>query len=878
MNQKFYSYLLFGAALLAAVYFFIAYPQQDPRSIIQNPSEPESVSAQATELLSQLGFSVANYTAKAKLHSNERLLDSLQKKVGRQELNRKFSENSYPNIKPFYWEIIFYRSAVESEEKAESGGEGPGYDNNLRVRMDLQNSFIELINDAEVINDEIVNRQAVASVFYPDSISIDSLKPVFETLSDSLLSRLLYFDLQQRSRNNDLEPERKVQQATGNLEQGHPYQYTAEDAVKLGRYYLEQTGWDATVLISDTVYIERINSINAANIRFSLAEEQLHQNLNVEVKVAPTGGLLSITTDYNPDSESASGWNNPWDILRNVLVFLFILGAIIIFAFRIRARAVDTQASLVLGVLAGLVVSVLIMLSMLPYLDFYTGVSRGIDSLQLIISVGMGGAAASLGFFILFAISDSITRQYWPEKLYTYDFLRQGMFFNKPIGLATLRSIGLAFILAGSWTLVNGYIPNLHVEIDRVFLNDEAAWPPLHMFLQNGWYSFSLVLGIFLVIGGQFYAQTRNKFATGFILILACGIMVPLVNEYGPPLQQFVLSVIIGLLLTGIYFIWDFVTLLLSYFLFLGLLSSSTGWIIEGSPDNYIFIIYVILLVFLAITGMIASLKGKDEKVLPNFVPDYVEELAQEERIKQELQIARNVQQSFLPVRTPDIDRLDLAAICKPAYETGGDYYDFIQIDKHRIAVAVGDVSGKGIQAAFYMTFVKGILHSLCREIDSPAELLKKANRLFCDNAPRGTFISLVYGIIDLEKKTFHFARAGHNPVVKVNAASGDIEELQPEGIGIGLTGSEIFDTNIDEVLLKLQKDDVLILYTDGIVEALNTNHVFYGNKRLISMIRRNSHKSSVELLNALSEDLVSFTNEAKQHDDMTMMIIKMST
>ncbi len=878
MSNRFNNYILFGAALLAAVYFFVAYPGQDPRSLIQNPDEPESVSVRATELLSELGFPVANYTARAQLHSNQRLLDSLQKKVGRQELNNLYSENKYPNIKPYYWEIVFHRSAVESEEDAERTEEGPGFNSNLRVRVDLQNEFTELLNPSEVINGDIINRQAIASVFYPDSVQIDSLEPVFETLSDSLLSRLLYFDLQQGSMNTELEPEQKIERIAGNLKQGRPYQYTAEDAVKLARYYLKQTGWHAPAFTADTAYIERINSINAANIRFSLAEEQLQQVLNVEVKVAPTGGLLSVNAEYNPGSPTVAGWDNPWNILRNVLVFLFILGAIIIFAFRTRARAVDTQASLVLGVLAGLGISVLILLSMLPYLDIYTGVSGGLESLQLLMSVGMGGAAASLGFFILFAISDSITRQYWPQKLYTYDFLRQGMFFNKPIGLATLRSIGLAFILAGIWTLMNKYIPNIYMEVDRVFLNDEAVWPPLYMFLQNGWYGFSLMLGIFLVVGGQTYAQTRNKYITGFILMLACGIMVPVLNDFGPPFQQFVISLILGLLLTGIYFAGDFVTLLLSYFLFLGLLSSSTGWIIEGSPDNYIFIIYVIFLVFLAIAGMIASLKGKDEKVLPNFVPDYVEELAQEERIKQELQIARNVQQSFLPVRTPDIDRLDLAAICKPAYETGGDYYDFIRIDEHRVAVAVGDVSGKGIQAAFYMTFVKGILHSLCREIDSPAELLKKANRLFCDNAPRGTFISLVYGIIDLEKKTFYFARAGHNPVIKVSAANEDIEELQPEGIGIGLTGSEIFDSNIEEVLLKLQDRDVLILYTDGIVEALNKNHVFYGSKRLLNMIRRNSHKSSVELLNALSEDLLSFTSDTKQHDDMTMMIIKMST
>jgi serine phosphatase RsbU (regulator of sigma subunit) len=272
----------------------------------------------------------------------------------------------------------------------------------------------------------------------------------------------------------------------------------------------------------------------------------------------------------------------------------------------------------------------------------------------------------------------------------------------------------------------------------------------------------------------------------------------------------------------------------------------------------------------------LAILKGRDERRLTRYVPEYVEELAHEERIKQELQIAREVQQSFLPVRMPKIQGLDIAAFCRPAYETGGDYFDFIQLDEHRVALAIGDVSGKGIQAAFYMTFTKGILHSLCRETDSPAELLIKANRLFCDNARKGTFISLVYGIIDLQRRTFTFARAGHNPVIRMNAKLGEVEELQPVGLGLGLTKDAPFSDNIREIRLDLCADDVLVLYTDGIVEALNEAREFYGNKRLVSLLKRHKKHSSSEILNAIFENVSTFVGKAKQHDDMTTMVIRL--
>nr|WP_286670536.1 PP2C family protein-serine/threonine phosphatase [Fodinibius salsisoli] len=271
-------------------------------------------------------------------------------------------------------------------------------------------------------------------------------------------------------------------------------------------------------------------------------------------------------------------------------------------------------------------------------------------------------------------------------------------------------------------------------------------------------------------------------------------------------------------------------------------------------------------------------MRGKEEKVLSRFVPDYVDELAQEERIKQELRIARNVQESFLPVRTPEFEHLELAGICKPAYETGGDYYDFIQLDDHRLAVAIGDVSGKGIQAAFYMTFVKGVLHSLCREIESPVELLKKANRLFCDNAPRGIFISLAYGIVDLKKKEFRFARAGHNPILRLDTHKETIEELQPGGIGIGLTTGRSFDDNIEEMKVELTKNDALILYTDGIVEALNENQTFYGTYRLNNLLAKHGDSSAEDLLQVLSDDLNTYIGSAKQHDDMTVVIMKMKS
>jgi len=408
-------------------------------------------------------------------------------------------------------------------------------------------------------------------------------------------------------------------------------------------------------------------------------------------------------------------------------------------------------------------------------------------------------------------------------------------------------------------------------------LNQQAAWPPLFVTFSNGIYSLLLVLGTFMILGSQALSKTNSKIVTAVLIVLACGIFAPFSGYVGPENYEFLGGVAMGLALLWIYFQWDFLTLLVSHFLFLGLISTPTGWIIPGSPDTYLFVLILISLVVLFVGGLFAIGRGKEEQMLSRYVPQYVEELAQEERIKQELQIAREVQQSFLPIQTPEFADLDLAAICKPAYETGGDYYDFVQLDEHRVAVMIGDVSGKGIQAAFYMTFVKGVIHTLCRETDSPAEVLTKTNRLFCENAPRGTFISLVYGIVDLKKKTFHFARAGHNPILRITAENGDLQQLQPSGMGIGLAKGEKFEQHIEEVEIPLAENDLLVLYTDGIVEALNERETFYGEQRLNNILKRNQQQSAKEILETLSNDVKSFVGKAKQHDDMTMLVMKLT-
>ncbi len=864
------------AGVAGAFWFFTGYPSQDPRSIIQKTLSKKEIETKAAQALSQLGYPAGDYRIAAiSLVSSEHLLDSLQADLGRPRAINILENKSVQNIKPYVWEIIFQKrkgadkEITVSTEPSEEGCEG----GELCIQLDMKGRFIKFQNPSNILPENKVNRRALRAVFASES---DSVSPLFEAVSDSLLGRLLYFDMQKQTGNYENYTRKPAPVIQTDLLRGLPYRYSKNDAQALASYYLKQTGWEAASLIRDTVYVERVNLMNAANVSYTFAEPVLGQQLQLDFLIAPTGSLLYLKADYNQaEQANEEPANFIWSFVKQILILLFALALFIIFFFRMRARAVDTRPAVVAAIIVAFIVAV--------YMFLWAAGPQGLlnvsytTTVTVVTIIGMGilGAIACVTAFILFAVSDSVTRQYWPEKLHCYDYLRQGMLFSKPVGETLLKSVALAFILAGYWTLLLYLFPELYFTTDPIFISQVAVWPPLRLFTHSAWLSYYVILGIFLVIAGRAYGQHKKRWLASMFVTAACGVaIIPLFN-YGPEWLEIIAGALFGIALFLIYTKWDFLTILISYFLFLCLVGSTGGWITPDSPDLFVFIWVIALIVVLFSTGIFAVYFGEDERKLPHYVPQYVEEHAREERIEQELQIARRVQQSFLPIKTPSLKDIDIAAVCKPAFETGGDYYDFIKLDDYRLAVAIGDVSGKGIQAAFYMTFIKGLLHSLSRENYSPAEVLKKANRYFYENASRNTFISLIYGIIDLKRQTFTFARAGHNPLLHINTNDRSIEELRPNGLGIGLTKEKIFDNKISEIELSITDGDLFLLYTDGITEALNEAHKFYSTDRLKKLINEHKFKTASTVTSIISEEISKFIGAAKQHDDMTVMAIR---
>ncbi len=245
------------------------------------------------------------------------------------------------------------------------------------------------------------------------------------------------------------------------------------------------------------------------------------------------------------------------------------------------------------------------------------------------------------------------------------------------------------------------------------------------------------------------------------------------------------------------------------------------------------------------------------------------------ERMSKELEIAYQVQTRLLPVDSPVIPGFDIAGICIPAEEVGGDYYDYIELGDGKIGIAVGDVSGKGVPAAIYMTLVKGVIQSQAVEMTSPAELLVKVNNLMYQSIDRGAFVSMIFAVLDSRTNKLTFSRAGHNPALLYRHKECSLDWIRPEGIALGLEKGDVFLDVIRDEEIVLQKDDMFILYTDGFIEAMNQDRIEYGEDRFLQTIQKNAHLSSKALIDMVCQEVKRFADDHPQHDDMTMVSVK---
>jgi phosphoserine phosphatase RsbU/P len=260
-------------------------------------------------------------------------------------------------------------------------------------------------------------------------------------------------------------------------------------------------------------------------------------------------------------------------------------------------------------------------------------------------------------------------------------------------------------------------------------------------------------------------------------------------------------------------------------------------------------------------------------------IENLLQTAAEKKRLEEELRIARQIQMSLLPRGPLDFPGIEVTALCVPAREVGGDYYDFFRVGERRLGVLIADVSGKGTSAALYMAELKGLMLSLSQIYQSPRQLLIEVNRIISENLDTRSFITMTYAVIDLDAGVMTYARAGHTPLMYVPAdENAEAQVLVPNGLVVGLRipgADEKFQALLEEDRLTLHKGDVFVFYTDGITEAMNPESDLFGDARLGRLVAEHGHLDTADLRERILREIESFVGAADQHDDMTMILIK---
>jgi sigma-B regulation protein RsbU (phosphoserine phosphatase) len=267
--------------------------------------------------------------------------------------------------------------------------------------------------------------------------------------------------------------------------------------------------------------------------------------------------------------------------------------------------------------------------------------------------------------------------------------------------------------------------------------------------------------------------------------------------------------------------------------------------------------------------------------VMTHEVTTLLGEMADKGRLEQEMFAAREIQQKLLPAGPYRFKGMTVTAFCEPAREVAGDYFDFMPITDTMIGMLIADVSGKGLAAGLYMAQLKVIVQSLARLHHEPREFLIAVNRVVSANLDARSFITMTYGVVDIERGEMTFARAGHCPLILVPADQPPglrkARFLAPDGmvVGLQLDDGSMFDGMLQEQTIQLAPGDLVVWFTDGIAETMNERFECFGEPALAKVVEQYAHLPFDQLRSYILAELRTFAGGADQHDDMTMILMK---
>jgi len=250
-------------------------------------------------------------------------------------------------------------------------------------------------------------------------------------------------------------------------------------------------------------------------------------------------------------------------------------------------------------------------------------------------------------------------------------------------------------------------------------------------------------------------------------------------------------------------------------------------------------------------------------------------EANEKKRLDHDLAIARDIQRILLPAEAPIVNGFEISGMNVPARQVSGDYFDYIKVDDERLGVAIADVSGKGIPASLIMAICRSVLRSQAIGNPSPADVLQKVNRQLYPDIKEDMFISMAYLVLDHVRGGVTLARAGHDAPLLYQQKSQNVTPLKTPGMVVGIDSGDVFDRLTTDVAVSLERNDCILLYTDGITEALDNDGNEFGLERTIGSVQSSAKEGAQAIVTRLIDDLRNFVGSTPQNDDITMIAIR---
>jgi phosphoserine phosphatase RsbU/P len=248
----------------------------------------------------------------------------------------------------------------------------------------------------------------------------------------------------------------------------------------------------------------------------------------------------------------------------------------------------------------------------------------------------------------------------------------------------------------------------------------------------------------------------------------------------------------------------------------------------------------------------------------------------EKKRLDHDLEIARDIQRILLPSEAPAINGFQISGLNAPARQVSGDYFDYIQVDEERLGVAIADVSGKGVPASLIMAICRSVLRAEAARNPSPADVLRKVNRQLYPDIKEDMFISMAYLILNHQRDGgITLARAGHDAPLLYKRQSETVTPVKSPGMVVGIDSGNVFDRLTTDFAIPLERDDCLVLYTDGVTETLNSDGDEFGLERMMQSVRASATNGAQAIVRKIIEDVRDFTGSVPQNDDITLIAIR---